>query len=266
MNDTVTHRKSLTLPVGVNGENEIETLPLPSYTLITGYGGGNRSGLLYRLVFYGVTQHTPDELNFWLYSPDAMYTFYDFRRYDIPHIVRMFSEESREETERFVVSLNEEIQRRFQLLLQTNRHSFQEYYEETGEELAPQMMVIVDFADCFHRHLYECKENIRYMMGEILLMAQALDVSVILCYKDHRIDWGYGIYPYYFQNRVAMGQENFSAEQTLNYKFQTDDPWQPYGTYWLSWPQPHPVRPAKVPWSDWEEELKKHFGCKNVDL
>lgn len=30
MNDPVTHRKSLTLPVGVNGENEIETLPLPS--------------------------------------------------------------------------------------------------------------------------------------------------------------------------------------------------------------------------------------------
>lgn len=264
MEDKV-ERKSPALPIGVNESNELESLPLPSYTLITGYSGGNRSGLLYRLVFYGVTQHTPDALNFWLYSPDVMHTFHDFKRYDIPHIVKIFEEDSREETQRFVVDLNEEIQRRFQLLLQTNRHSFQEHYEETGEKLAPELLVIVDFTESFHHHLYECKENIRYMMGEILLMAQALDVSIMLCYQDHRIDWGYGMYPHYFQYRIAMNQENFSAEQTLNYKFQTDDPWQPYGTYWISWDHPHPVRPAKVPWNDWEDELKKYFEPKKND-
>lgn len=253
----------LEIPIGINNENETETetFPLPSYALITGYT--NRAGLLYRLVFYAVTQYTPDELTVWIYD-DEMPTFLDFKKYEIPHL-KVFSEESREETQRFVVSLNEEIQRRFQLLLQSNMHSFQEHYEETGDRLAPQLLVIVDFAECFHRHLYECKENVRYMMGEILLMAQVLDVSLVLCYKDHRIDWEYGMYPYYFPKRIAMQQDNFSAERTLEYKFQTDDPWGPYGTFWINWPQPHPVRTPQFA-GDLEEVLKKHFECSSSTL
>lgn len=258
MKDSVDNVK---LPIGVNSENETETFDLPNYLLITGYGGGNRSGLLQRMVFSGITQYSSDELNIWLYSDDVLYTFHNFKQYQIAHIKKVFSEVSIEETKRFIVDLNEEIQRRFHIILQTNKHSFREYFEETGEKLAPKILVVIDFAEDFYRHLYECKENIQNMMGEILLLAQALDVSIVLCFGDYRrINWS----PYYFRHRIAMKQETRSAELTLEYRFQTKDPWREFDQFYINWPHPHLVKPSYIG-GDLEEELRKRFVRKRND-
>lgn len=252
----------VSLPLGRNDMNKTEPLAMPGNILITGGAGCGRAGFLSNLVLNGVAQYTPEEMNFWIYD-SRMRTFDGLKAYDIPHITEFISEESQKAAEMLVMGLNEEVLRRRDMILLTDKLTFQEYFKETGIRLAPQLVVIVDFADNFQHHImYESKAEIRQMLGNAVLLSRALDISLIFSFRDYRIiEWGEGFNPYLFPIRIAMFQNKSSAEQTLGTKLSLpeDKLWGKSGSFWINTPCVHRLDPLTLDDRYWEYVLDKKF-------
>lgn len=203
--------KELLVPLGYL--DDVKWLPLNENILIIGGSEIGRTSFLRTIVFHAISQYSPESLLLWLYDA-GLCTFKDFSDYQIPHVMLDGADETVESVITLIDALEREITiRQTQLFDKTKCTSFADCFKKTGMSLAPQGIVILNFAETFFRRFRELPCEYAGKFSRIVRDSSTLNICIIMCIQDYAdVHWVYEINETHFPCKVAITRTSCANE------------------------------------------------------